>query len=456
MNQHPFQRLSEALFRPLDIASLVFIRIAFGLLMFWEVWRYFAGNRIFRYWLQPEFNFTYPGFDWVTHLPGDGMYYLFIGFGILSLLIATGFLYRIATTLFFIGFTYMFLLEQGRYLNHFYLVCLVSFVIIFLPANRSFSLDEKFGLTKPSDTAPAWAVWILPFLMGVVYFYGGIAKINPDWLAGEPLRDWLDGRSDYPIIGGFLASEPVVMLFSWGGMLFDLLITFALLWKPTRMLGFIIATSFHVTNMVVWNIGIFPWLAIALTAMFFPPSWPRRFFCLPIYERSYTIANRWRTVATALLCIFLAGQLLIPLRHWLYKGNVVWTEEGHRFSWRMKLRSRDGLTDFYVVDKDSGRLYEIDPFLYMLDWQVEEMDTNPDMMIFFAHKLKKEFLEQKEQDVSVHAKSVISVNGRPDQTYIKETVDLSTISRFERRDRWLYEFDPSGVGEGREESLALE
>jgi hypothetical protein len=365
-------------------------------------------------------------------------------------MIASGLLYRLATTLFFIGFTYMFLLEQGQYLNHFYLVCLISFVIIFIPANRSFSLDVKFGLTKPSDTAPAWTVWILPFLMGVAYFYGGLAKINPDWLAGEPLRDWLDGRTDYPIIGPIVGSEPVVMLFSWGGMFFDLLIPFALLWKPTRLPAFLLAVGFHVTNMILWSIGIFPWMALALTAMYFPPSWPRRFFRLPTYGVTRVLSLQWQPVVAALLCLFVAAQLLLPLRHWIYEGPVVWTEEGHRFSWRMKLRSRDGLTDFYVVDKKSGSINEVDPYQYMRDWQVEEMDTNPDMIIFFAHRLKDHFKNEKGQDVTVHAKSVISVNGRPDQTYFSESIDLSTISRSDSRSEWMNQFDNSPVGSGRQ------
>ncbi|MEM9281860.1 MAG: HTTM domain-containing protein [Verrucomicrobiota bacterium] len=436
--------LVKSLFKPLDIASLVYLRIAFGAIMFWEVWRYFGKNRIYRYWIEPEFNFTYPGFDWVTALPGDGMYYLFIVLGLLSIMIMTGFLYRFAATLFAICFTYTFLLEQGRYLNHFYLVCLVGLVSIFLPLNRSFSLDVKFGWTKRSDTAPAWAIWMVPFLMSVVYFYGGIAKINGDWIAGEPLRDWLQGRADYPLIGPFLNSELVVMTLSWGGMLYDTLIPFLLIWKPTRLWAFILSIAFHVTNMILWSIGIFPIMAIALTAMYFPPDWPRRFFRLPRYGTEVLSQSaRIQTTTAILLFIFAASQLLIPLRHWLHPGDVRWTEEGHRFAWRMKLRTRDGRTDLYLVEKKTGSIVEVDPYEFLRDWQVEEMDTHPDMMLQLAHLAKARHEQATGNEVKVYGRSVISVNGRPDQVYFNETLDLSTISRFDPRSEWLNPFNAS-------------
>ena len=138
--------LRELLAEPVDIASPVMARVFFGLLMLWMVVRYFGKGWIAQYWIAPPFNFRHFGFDWVTPWPGDGMFWHFLLLGILAVLIIFGLFYRVAAILFCVGYTYVFLLEQARYLNHAYLVCLVSFLIALVPANRAGSLDVKYGL----------------------------------------------------------------------------------------------------------------------------------------------------------------------------------------------------------------------------------------------------------------------------------------------------------------------
>ncbi len=441
MKNRTFHALSDRLFASLDIATLVYARVLFGLVMLWEVWRYFDQNRIYRYWIEPDYHFTYPGFHWLQPLPGDGMYWLFAGLGLLSVFITIGFLYRVSTVAFFLGFTYMFLLEQGQYLNHFYFVCLLAFLMIFVPAHRCCSVDAKWGLTRPSDTAPAWSLWILRFQVGVVYFFGGIAKINGDWLAGEPLRDWLAGRSHYPIIGDFLTLEPLVMTLAWGGMLFDLAIPFLLLWKPTRVPAILATAGFHLTNAVLWNIGIFPWLTLALSALYFSPDWPRRFFRLPRYRTTPLPVVGWpRRLAITGILLYCLCQVLLPLRHWVYPGDVKWTEEGHRFAWRMKLRSRDGSLDLFVREKGSEVASPVDLGQYLLPWQIDEMASRPEMLLQFARHLGEDLEKRHGKPHSVHAHSFISVNGRPEQVYFPSTLDLSQISVFEPRAEWMYPF----------------
>lgn len=133
-----------------------------------------------------------------------------------------GFWYRLSATLFFLGFTYVFLLEQARYLNHFYLISLISFLMIFVPAHRAFSIDALSGAR--SATAPAWALWLLRAQIGIPYFYGGLAKLNGDWLRGEPMRVWMASGTDFPLIGPWFTDERVVFLFAYGGLLIDLLV----------------------------------------------------------------------------------------------------------------------------------------------------------------------------------------------------------------------------------------
>ena len=120
--------LLRRFFAPVDIASLVFVRIAFGAIMFWEAWRYFDKGWIARYWIRPSYNFKYYGFSWVEPWPGQGMYWHFFILALLAVCIMVGLWYRVTTVFFFLGLTYIFLLEQALYLNHFYMVSLLSFL----------------------------------------------------------------------------------------------------------------------------------------------------------------------------------------------------------------------------------------------------------------------------------------------------------------------------------------
>lgn len=262
-------------FAPVDIASLIYFRIAFGTVMLWEVWRYFSHGWVKRYYIDPTFYFTYYGFGWVRPWPGDGMYLHFVALGALAICILLGLWYRISATLFFVGFTYVFLLDRTNYLNHFYLISLISLLMIVLPAHRAFSLDASRHPEIRSETAPAWALWVLRVQIGIPYFYGGLAKLNGDWLRGEPMRTWLAQNADFPIIGSLLTEEWMVYLFSYGGLLLDLLIVPILLWPRTRVLGYGVALMFHLLNASLFRIGIFPWFMIAATALFFRPDWPR-------------------------------------------------------------------------------------------------------------------------------------------------------------------------------------
>ncbi len=267
---------TRTFFRQVDIASLVFFRVAFGLVMLWEVFRYLRGDWIYRYWIDPSFHFTYPIFDWVQPWSGEGMLVHFYLLGVLSVMIMIGLFYRVSMTLFFLGFTYVFLLEQAQYLNHFYFVSLVSFLLIFVPAHRAGSIDVLMRPKLHSAIAPHWAISLLAGQMAVVYFFGGIAKINGDWLRGEPMRDWLGSRTDFPVIGSLFTEEWMIYLFSYGGLLLDLLAVPFLMWQRTRVLMFALLVLFHLVNDRLFSIGIFPWFAIAATTLFFPPDWPRR------------------------------------------------------------------------------------------------------------------------------------------------------------------------------------
>ena len=433
-----FSRIARATFAPVDIASLVFFRIAFGALMTWEVCRYFAYGWIGRYWIEPQFLFKYYGFSWVHPWPGNGMYIHWAVLGVLAVFITTGFLYRVAVPLFFLLFAHSFLLDQALYLNHLYLVCLLALLLTFMPANRAFSIDAWLWPRIRSQTTPAWTIWMLRFQMGVVYFFGGVAKISPDWLRGEPMRNWMSRKTDFPLIGQFFREEWAVYFISYGGLLLDLLIVPFLIWRRTRVAAFIVAVIFHLMNARMFQIGIFPWLAIGATAMFFPPDWPRRIVNWLGDKRKRKpkqpasdapLMPRFAGTALTFIGLYVAIQVLLPLRHVLYPGRADWTYEGHRFAWRMKLHDRDARAKFYVIDESSYRQSEVPTRVFLRRMQANKMAARPDMILQFAHFLRDKLPRTGDKPLRVEARVLASLNGRKPQLLIDQNVNLAAEKR---------------------------
>jgi vitamin K-dependent gamma-carboxylase len=271
-----FQRLSVVLSQPVDIAGLIYFRIAFYAIMLWEAWRFLTGSWVGLYFTDKAFCFTYWPFTFVHPWPGNGLtIHLYVTAAVAFCLIL-GLFYRVSAVLFFLLFTYLFLLEKALYLNHFYFACLVAFLMIFLPAHRDFSLDVWRNPHTRTQTVPAWTLWLLRFQVGVPYFFGGLSKLNTDWLHGEPLRTWIAERPSFPVLGPFFTNEAVVWLMTYGSLLLDLCVVFFLLNRRTRVFAYIAAMLFHFMNSRLFFIGIFPWMMIAVTAVFFEPDWPRR------------------------------------------------------------------------------------------------------------------------------------------------------------------------------------
>ncbi len=273
----PFhERLAAHLFAPVDASSLVFFRIAFGVIMLVEAWRFWSHGWIERYYIAPDFLFKYQGFEWIEPWPGSGMYWHFGLLAVLALMIAAGALYRLAAILFFFAFSYVFLLDQARYLNHFYLVILVAFLMMLVPANRSLAVDAALRPGTRSATVPAWSIWLFRLQFEVVYIYAGVVKINPDWLRLEPLGMWLARRHDFHFIGHLFTEDWVVAIAAYGVIALHIIGAPLLLFRRTRLYVTAVYFAFHLMNHFMFQIGIFPWLTMAGTMMFFDPDWPRQ------------------------------------------------------------------------------------------------------------------------------------------------------------------------------------
>jgi hypothetical protein len=433
---------------PVDAASLAVFRMFFGAIAVWEVGRYFHHGWITRYWEEPTFHFHYVGFGWVEPLPPPGMQFLWMVLGVAGFAIAVGALYRLATIVFAIGFGYTFLLDAATYLNHFYFLELLALVMVVVPAHRVWSVDawsraprtrsEPDGAPALNGRSiPAWALWLLRFQIGVLYVGGGIAKIEPDWLRGQPMSMWLADRSDFPLIGGMFDHPAAGIIAAWSGLFLDLLIVFAVAWRPTRWFAFLAAFTFHFMNSQLFSIGIFPFLALACLTVFCEPDWPRRLIRrmegrtwvpheFPVPAALTGTARRIAIVGVAVGLVYASAQVLIPLRHLAMPGKSAWTEAGHTFSWHMKLRDKEGDVTFAVVRPGQEVEY--------VSWgpdltgrQYSSMTGKPELIRQYAHHLAD--LTAAEDPAgrrpAVHAFALISLNGRRPQPMIDSQVNLA-------------------------------
>lgn len=373
------------------------------------------------------------------------MYYHFIIVGILALCVMAGFFYRVTSWLLFIGFTYWFLLDETRYLNHLYLVSLLAFLMALMPAHRAKSFDARLRRGIRSDTIPAWCVWLLRFQVGLVYFFAGVAKLNGDWLRLEPIRTWIAKRADYPVIGPWLETDAAAWFFGYGGLMFDLIAAPALMWRKTRPWAFAACVLFHVLNAWLFDIGTFPVIMLVATLIMFSPDWPRKvcLFFVPMQDsehlsvQPHTISQMRRNLTIAFVVSYMAAQTLIPLRHYLYPGNVHWTAEGHRFAWHMKLRGKRAEAEFYATDPTTTQTWKIRMKDYLSKTQRRRAGRWPDMCLQLAHHAAEDLRRQGYEQVEIRVRSMATLNGRERQLLIDPDVDLSQVSRSLWPAKWI-------------------
>ena len=283
---------------PISVSQLVSFRILFGLLTFFSTLRFWYLGWIEKHYVEPVFHFKYFGFEWIEPLNSFGMYGVHVVLLLCSLGVTFGFLYRFSAVLLFLTFTYCQLIDLTYYLNHYYFVSLMAFLLIFAPAHRFYSLDcllfvvggdtnngkkknksEKqskgnflFNLFSVSPSLSISRAWILIFQLqlSITYFYAGLAKINSEWLFDAmPLKIWLPPNYDMPIFGFLMKYEITAYIFSWTGMFYDLLIPFALFYKKTRIWAYFAVVGFHAMTGYLFQIGVFPIVMILLTLIFF-------------------------------------------------------------------------------------------------------------------------------------------------------------------------------------------
>lgn len=428
---HSSSRFLHAMVQPVDAAFLAWFRIAFGFVMTCYAAKSLLTGSVRMMYVEPNFHFKYFGFHWVPVLPEAGMFGFFVALGILAFMLTLGLCYRFTSIAFAIAFTWLFLMDRTYYQNHYYLVTMLSWMMAILPAGKIFALDVIGKPEKSISTVPAWMLWVVRFHIGLPYFMGGIAKMDGDWLLGQPMRMTLASRTWVPGIGPWMTEEWMVMIFSWGGMLFDLLVVPGLLWKKTRPLAFAAALMFHLTNAFLFTIGIFPWLMIAATLVFFPPGWPRKVFTgrqLKSGRNPYTTQTRFgglnvSTIA-ALLCVYVTFHLLWPLRYLTADETPNWTERGHFFAWHMLLRGKKSGLRIFTVDPETPDHEIVNIRQYLAAHQMPKLGRDPENIRQLSNHIRQQKLAQTGKDVEVRVFALVSMNGRKPQLMIDPQADL--------------------------------
>ena len=439
-------------------STLAFFRLAFGLMMVGSLLRFASYNWIEEFYIIPKFHFKYYGFSWIKTL-GVYTYFLFVIAIIAAFFVAIGYKYKVAIITFFLSFTYIELIDKTTYLNHYYFVSVISFVLIFLPANCFFSVDAHKNPKIAFQEIPRWNIDILKLLLGIVYFYAGLAKLNSDWLIDAmPLKIWLPANSDLPIIGSYLNENWVHYAFSWAGMLYDLSIVFLLLYKRTRVFAFIIVVIFHVLTRILFPIGVFPYIMIISTLIFFEAEFHYKTlnYIARFFKINFSIFDNQKKFETKkdifhqskiiIIVIFIIFQIIFPFRYLLYKNELFWTEEGFRFSWRVMIMEKAGYTQFIVKDEANKKEVRISNGDHLTTFQEKQMAFQPDFILEYAHYLRNYYKERGFKNPKVYVNSYVALNGRLSQKYINENVNIAAEQESFQSKNWILPFNHEIIG----------
>jgi hypothetical protein len=429
-NLGPRATLRERLLRPVDAAWLAAFRVGYGLVLAFSMWRFIAYGWIDTFFVRPTLFFKYWGFAWVTPLSGAGLHALFWGLLVAASCIAAGLAFRLSSVLFAVGLIYVQLLDVSTYLNHYYLAALLALLLAVSPANRCWSVDAWLMKRRRQSVATAW-LYLFRFQVGIVYFFAGLAKLQSDWLIhAQPLRIWLGASTGLPVLGPLLAEPGVPLLLSWCGFVFDTTIVGFLLWPRARRYAYAVLLCFHAMTRLLFPIGMFPVIMSLAALVFFSPSWPRRLLSRlgpgPALSPVAPLGHR-HALALAAAALYAALQLCLPLRYLAYGGNVLWHEQGMRFSWRVMVRAKGGGTTFAVYSPARRHTYYVSPREYLTRLQEAEMSNQPDLILQLAHYIHDDFVKRGFGDVQVRAESRVGLNGRHSAPFIDERVDLARV-----------------------------
>lgn len=417
--------LNKIFFRRVDNSPLIVFRILFGFLIAAEAWGAIFTGWVKRALIEPDFTFNFIGFNFLQPLPGNWMYVYYGIMGLTGVFVMVGYKYRLNITLYTIMWTAVYLMQKSSYNNHYYLLILLLIFMCIVPAHKYKSLDVKLNPKLESHHMSNWVIIFIIIQLWIIYTYASIAKIYPDWLDATVPKILMSGKSHFVLVGEFLQQTWVHYIIGYFGILFDLLIVPLLLWKKTRNAAFIVSIFFHLFNSFIFHIGIFPYMSLAFTLFFYPKSFINRRFLKskPFYSKNEIDTPKYAEGLKSFIIIWMIIQFLLPLRHWFIKGDVLWTEEGHRMSWRMMLRTKTSSTRIKIVNKTQNNISYVKKDNYLTRKQ-HSMLSKPDGIWQFTQRLKNEY-KAKGEDIEIYVDSKVSVNSKPFKALIDPKQDMT-------------------------------
>jgi len=410
-------------------------------------------------YLKPNFHFKYPFFEFIEKFPDTIMYGIFYVGTILSVFFILGFLFRITSILLFLVYTYLFLLDPAYWNNHYYFYVLVLFLFMITDSHRGVSVDKK--LFKLRNTIPNWHISLFLFQVTIVYFYGGLSKcMNTDWLNSTSAYTILYNRLEVLNIS---FTESHITFFShfmtYFGLIFDLSIAFVLLWRRSRWLGVFLVLCFNISNHFVFNIGSFPFAMIATLILFFPAKKIRDILdktsnANSIVKIDNDLLNHYnrKKIVLLFISIYCGFQLLFPLRHFLYEGNMFWTGEGKFCSWHMMSGDKNAKCSevFTLLDVDKKtKTINAEYDLYIADYlnakQVRVLGVWPYLIPQFMDYIKEQTKLEKIDNIEVYGDIMVTRNNRPLKHIVDPMIDLTELrSRPFGHNEWILLYSDEG------------
>lgn len=409
-------------YREIDNSPLIVFRIFFGFLLAAESFGAIITGWVKSVFIETPFTFTFIGFDFLNVLHGNSMYFYYVLMGIMGLLIMVGAKYRFAMISFTLLWSGVYLAQKSNYNNHYYLLFLIGILMSFLPANTYKSFDAKWNPSIKTTKMPYWISLVFIVQVSIVYFFAAYAKFYPDWLDGTFTKNLLAGTTTDSELNKLFTKEWFYLFIAYAGILFDLLLVPFLLFKKTRTIALLASLFFHIFNAVFLKIGIFPFFALTFILFFYEPERIRKLFFknrVPVLNETYCFKNK--KLIYYLIIPFLILQVILPIRHHFIKGDVLWTEEGHRLSWRMMLRQRSGFINIKIVDNQTKKSTIYIPTKNLTSKQAYNLATKPDFIWQYCQRIKKEY---ENQDISIFIDCQNSINQKPFQVLIDPNQDF--------------------------------
>ncbi len=433
----------EKLFYSQDAASLGLFRIAFGIVLIAQSFSIYNTSFVKENFIENSFHFPFALFNLLglTRWPEEIMHIHFLIMGLAAIGITLGLFFRFSAITFFLTLSYVFLFDKTMYNDCHYLMLLLSFLLMFSPAHRWLSLDRLWNKNlNKINQIPFFSIYLLRMQFVIVYFYAAITKINVDWLiAAQPLQRVIEGKM---LFGISLDHLWLAYFFSYTGLLLDLFMSLSLFTGRYIKLTIAFILTFNLTNhfLLFNDIGVFPFLMISAIPLFLKPNTPRiwwqntqKFLPLtPDNKENLDTLNPaqktgiYRLVITIFVTGFILIQLLVPLRHFLYPGKPVWTYEGARFAWRLKLNAKKTNMKI-IIHHPQLTTRKIPDYTNFLTYEQRWIDNLPDCLLDFVHLIRDDLESHGFKKPKIHIKAEASLNERPYQPFIDETVNLAHV-----------------------------